>query len=47
MPVEFAAIESPESEPSFAQDEYQYGGRERFAIAYGAWQTMYGSTGAG
>lgn len=46
-PVEFTALVNPEDPNVFGQDEFHYGGRERYTIAEGAWQCIYGSTGAG
>lgn len=44
-PVEFTAMVNPTDPNVFRQDVYEYGGRERFTIAEGAWQCLYGSDG--
>lgn len=46
IPVEFQSLVNPKDPNVFQADEFHYGGRERFTIGFGAWQTMYGSTGA-
>jgi phage major head subunit gpT-like protein len=45
VPVEFVMKDKPDDDNVFGQDEVHAGGRERYTIAFGAWQTMYGSTG--
>jgi phage major head subunit gpT-like protein len=44
-PVEFQALINPDDPNVFGQDEFHYGGRERYTIAEGAWQCLYGSDG--
>lgn len=44
--VEFSALINPEDPNVFDQDVFKYGGRERYTIAEGAWQCLYGSDGS-
>ncbi len=42
VPVEFAAMESRNSDSGFMRDRYHYGVRARYNVGYGLWQTAYG-----
>lgn len=45
--VEWQQPNSDDSHNVFMLDEFWYGGRARYNLGYGHWQTMWGSTGAG
>lgn len=37
-PIEFTALDTPDSEEGFKREKYLYGCRARYALAYGYWQ---------
>jgi len=43
--VEWRAMDRPDSDHVFDNDEVRYGGRARYNIGYGFWQYFYGSDG--
>lgn len=45
VPVEFSAIESPNSESAWMRDRYLYGVRGRYNVGFGLWQTAFGVAG--
>jgi phage major head subunit gpT-like protein len=45
VPVEFSAMEAPNSESAWMRDRYLYGVRGRYNVGYGLWQTAYGVSG--
>lgn len=44
MPLEFTALDNPESEAVFRQGKYLYGTRERLTMAYGEWRCAVKTT---
>lgn len=45
--VEWQALDRPDSDYVFENDEVRFGGRARYNLGYGFWQVIRGSTGAG
>lgn len=45
--VEWQAIDRPDSEYVFENDEVRFGGRARYNLGYGHWQMAWASTGTG
>ena len=46
VPLEFAALDRPDSEQMFMRDVVYYGVRARYGVGYGLWQTALMGTGA-
>jgi phage major head subunit gpT-like protein len=45
VPLEFAALDKPDSEQVFMRDMVLYGARARYGVGYGLWQTALMGTG--
>ncbi len=45
VPLEFAALDKPDSEQVFMRDKVLYGARARYGVGYGLWQTALMGTG--